>query len=117
MKPEEVARMFGMKNAKAPPKKKSPEEWAKLFGAKLVGKVPNVGGGPLGAAYLAHVYRQRMAELRGEPAFQQLGLSEAALEGLAEMAEKESTPRKHVTPLQVAARLLEQAVRKHREAS
>lgn len=44
-----------------------PQEIAKLFGAKIVGEVPNVGGGPLGMARLAHLMHQRLTErLLGE---------------------------------------------------
>jgi hypothetical protein len=65
MSPEEVARLFGAKAI--PPqtqKKRTPEEWARLFGATLIGRVPRSAGSPLGAYHLAHRYRQRMTELR-----------------------------------------------------
>jgi len=39
----------------------SPQEFADLLGAKIIGEVPDVGGGPFGMARLAHIMHQRLA--------------------------------------------------------
>src|ERR1700737_4951567 len=39
----------------------NPQEFASLFGAKIVGEVPDVGGGPFGMARLAHLASVRPA--------------------------------------------------------
>jgi hypothetical protein len=41
------------------------EAIARLLGAKIVGQIPDVGGGPPAAVYLAKVYQARMEALRG----------------------------------------------------
>ena len=43
---------------------KNPREFAELFGARIVGEVPDVGGGPFGMARLAHLMHQRLAVLQ-----------------------------------------------------
>lgn len=118
MTPEEVLKLFGAKDVKPPPPKKSPEEWAKIFGpgVRIVGRVPH-GGGPLGAAHLAHIYQQRMAQVRAEEeALQALGLSEATVRKLSEIAKKTSTSEHPVSPRQIAKQMVEDAVANHREA-
>ena len=93
------------------------ERIAELMGAKIIGQVPEVGGGAFGAARLGHIHRQRMTAVRSEELLQGLGLSDEIRRSLAEMAEQASKPGRIVTPAQIAAQLLEEAVRKHREAS
>lgn len=117
MTPEEVVKHFGGKKLPPAPKPIPPEEIARLMGARIVGKVPEIGGGAIGAAYHAHVYRQRMAELRADFARHGYDLSEETVRTLAEMAAEASTPRRPVTPQQIAMQIIEKAVRKHREAS
>ena len=40
------------------------DEIARSLGARIIGAVPEVGGGQLGAAHLARIYQDRMAEVR-----------------------------------------------------
>ena len=44
------------------------EEIARAMGAKIVGEIPDVGGGAFGAARLARVYQQRSEQARGPQA-------------------------------------------------
>src|SRR5207244_3481536 len=97
------------------------QEFAELFGAKIVGEVPDVGGGPFGMARLAHLMHQRLTPSQGERPGRptdstwedrpKVPMSEATQQRLAEIAEQMSTPRRRVSPMQVAAQLLEEAVR------
>ena len=99
---------------------KNPEELAALFGAKIVGQVPDVGGGPFGMARLAHLMHQRLTPSRGErpgrptdaswSARPKVPMSKGTQQRLAEIAEEMSTPERRVSPMQVAAQLLEAAV-------
>lgn len=43
-----------------------PQEIAKLFGAKIVGETPDVGGGPFGMARLAHIMHKRLTLGEGQ---------------------------------------------------
>jgi hypothetical protein len=45
---------------------KDPQEFADLLGAKIVGEVPDVGGGPFGMARLAHLMHRRLTPGQGE---------------------------------------------------
>jgi hypothetical protein len=87
---------------------------AERLGAEIVGPVPDVGGGAFGAARLAQVVaalRQRPRE-QAEPSRgpAEVPLSEAAIRKLTRLAEQASTPERKVSPMQVAARLIEEAV-------
>ena len=98
-----------------------PQEFARLLGAEIVGETPDVGGGPFGMARLARVMHQRLAPSQGErpgrptnPAWTvrpKVPMSAATAQRLAEIAEAMSTPERKVSPMQVAAQLLEEAVR------
>src|SRR5437899_10024165 len=97
-----------------------PEKFAALFGAKLVGEVPDVGGGPFGMARLAHLLHQRLTPSQGERPGRptnpnwatrcKVPMSEATLQKLTQLAEDMSTPERKVSPMQAAAQLLEEAV-------
>jgi hypothetical protein len=99
---------------------KDPQKFADLFGAKLVGEVPDVGGGPFGMARLAHIMHQRLTPGQGErpgrptnPSWVtrcKVPMSEATLRQLHRMAEEMSTAERQVSPMQVAAQLLEEAL-------
>jgi hypothetical protein len=100
---------------------KNPQEFANLFGAKIVGEVPDVSGGPFGMARLAHIMHQRLTPSQGERPGRptdstwedrpKVPMSEATQRRLAEIAAQLSTPQRRVSPMQVAAQLLEEAVR------
>jgi hypothetical protein len=97
------------------------EKLAKLLGAKIVGEVPDVGGGAFGMARLARILHQRLTPSQGErpgrptnPSWvmrQKVPMSEATAQKLAEIAEAMSTPQRKVSPMQVAAQLLEEVVK------
>ncbi len=87
------------------------------MGAKIVGRVPDVGGGAFGAAHLAHIYQQRMAEVRAEELARGLAIRAETMHKLAEMAKKASTPERPVTPMEMAIQIVEEAVANYREAS
>ena len=79
-----------------------------------------MGGGPFGMARLAHLLHQRltpsMGERPGRPTDAtwdnrpKVPMSEATQQRIAEIAEAISTPERRVSPMQVAAHLLEEAV-------
>src|SRR5690349_8117688 len=99
---------------------KDPKEFAALFGAKVVGEVPDVGGGPFGIARLAHIMHRRLTPSRGERPGRptdaswddrpKVPMSQATQRRLAEIAAEISTPERSVSPMQVAAQLLEEAI-------
>jgi hypothetical protein len=99
---------------------KNREKLAELLGAKLVGEVPDVGGGAFGMARLAHLLHERLTPGQGErpgrptdPTWlvrPKVPMSEGTAKKLAEIAEALSTPERKVSPMQVAAQLLEEAV-------
>jgi hypothetical protein len=99
---------------------KDPQEFADLLGAKIVGEVPDVGSGPFGMARLAHLMHQRLTPSRGQRPGRptdsawhnrpKVPMTEATQQRLAEIAAVMSTPERRVSPMQVAAQLLEEAV-------
>jgi hypothetical protein len=99
---------------------KNREKLAELLGAKIVGEVPDVGGGAFGMARLAQILHQRLTPSQGErpgrptnPDWDtrpKVPMSEATARKLAELAEALSTPARKVSAMQVAAQLLEEAV-------
>src|SRR5437588_10319609 len=99
---------------------KTPQEWADLFGGKVVGELPDVGSGPFGMARLAHIMHRRLTPSQGErpgrptdPTWDErpkVPMSEATQRRLAEMAAQMSSSERRVTAMQVAAQLLETAV-------
>ncbi len=101
---------------------KNPQEFADLLGAKVVGQVPAVGGGPFGMARLARLLHRTLTPSEGErpgrptnPTWvlrPKVPMSEVTADHLARIAEALSTPERKVSPMQVAAQLLEEAVRR-----
>ncbi len=99
---------------------RDPQEFADLFGARIIGEVPDVGGGPFGMARLARLMQERLTPGQGErpgrptdatwASRPKVPMSEATRRRLVEIAEQMSTPERRVSPMQVAAQLLEEAV-------
>ena len=97
-----------------------PQEFADLLGAKIIGEVPDVGGGPFGMARLARLMHQRLTPGQGErpgrptdaswESRPKVPMSEETRVRLAQIAQQMSTPERQVSPMQVAAQLLEEAV-------
>jgi hypothetical protein len=97
-----------------------PQEFARLLGAKIAGEVSDVGGGPFGMARLARLMHQTLTPSQGERPGRptnpnwttrcKVPVSAATLEKLTQLAENMSMPERKVSPMQVAALLLEEAV-------
>lgn len=93
---------------------------ARKLGAQLVAEVPEAGGGAFGAARLAALLRGRLVPGQGarpgrpsDPSWvnrPKVPMSDATLDRLEELAERLSTPDRRVSPMQVAAHLLETSV-------
>jgi hypothetical protein len=99
------------------------EKIADLLGARVVGQLPETGGGAFGAARLPQLVASLQARLEpsegrrpGRPTdarwvcHPKVPMSEETAEKLARLAELASTPERRVSPMQVAAQLLEEAV-------
>ena len=99
---------------------KNREKLAALLGAKIVDEVPDVGGGAFGMARLAHILQQRLTPSQGERPGRptdaswvhrpKVPMSGATYRILVAVAETMSTPERKVSPMLVAAHLLEEAV-------
>ena len=105
---------------------KNIERIAKKMGAKVVERLPDVGGGAVGAMRMAALLQERLQPGQGErpgrpsvPSWTRrpkVPMSEATERRLAKLAKLFSDQQKHpVTPMQVAAQLLEAAVAHYAE--
>jgi hypothetical protein len=96
---------------------------AKALGAEVVGKIPRVGGGAFGAARLPKLIEELKEQLRpsvgirpGRPTnpkwvrHPKVPMSKETERKLEELAERISSQDRKVSPMQLAARLLEEAV-------
>lgn len=102
---------------------KNVDRVARLLGATVAGQIPETGGGAFGAARLARLAKSLRARLEpsegrrpGRPTdaswvhHPKVPMSEQTAQRLARLAELASTPERRVSPMQVAAQLLEEAV-------
>ncbi len=102
---------------------KNIDRLAKAFGAEIVGQVPEYSGGAFGAAKLAQLLRARLSPSQGRrpgrptnpewkrrPKVPMSPETEHLLEELARMVSDES---RQVSPMQVAAQILEEATRSY----
>ena len=96
---------------------------AQAMGAEVVGKVPETGGGAFGAARLSQVVNELSDRLQpsrgqrpGRPTAKEWALrskvpmSATTRSKLRRLARQMSTTKRKVSPMQVAAQLLEEAV-------
>ena len=96
---------------------------ADKLGARIVGQVPDAGGGAFGAARLARIVETMQARLEpgqgrrpGRPTdanwvvHPKVPMSDATRQRLAMLAEQSSTEGRKVSPMQIAARILEEAL-------
>jgi hypothetical protein len=96
---------------------------ADALGAKVIGELPAYGGGAFGAArllILVAALKERLAPSAGKrpgrptdpdwTVHRKVPMSEATLAKLRQMAEEASSPERRVSPMQVAAHLLEEAL-------
>jgi hypothetical protein len=99
------------------------EKIAAGLGANVVVRVPHTGGGAFGAARLARIVADLQARLEpgqglrpGRPTdaswarHPKVPMSEATRRRLDRLAEQGSTGGRKVSPMQVAARILEEAL-------
>jgi hypothetical protein len=101
---------------------KRSQKLADLLGAKIVGEVPDVGGGAFGMARLANILHQRLTPSEGERPGRpsdsswvirpKVPMSVATKNGLKRLARKASNNGRKVSAMQVAAHLLEEAVKR-----
>jgi hypothetical protein len=99
---------------------KNVQKIARKLNAKIVGRVPNVGGGAFGAARLAAALHERLRPPSGErpgrptdPLWEKhpkVPMSKRTLSRLEKLAASLSTPNRKISPMQVAAQLLENSV-------
>ena len=93
------------------------------LGAKVVGQVPDTGGGAFGAARLAKIVETMQARLvpgqgrrPGRPTdanwvrHPKVPMSDATRQRLSRLAEQISTSGRKVSPMQIAAQILEDAL-------
>jgi hypothetical protein len=93
------------------------------LGAKVVGKVPHTGGGAFGAARLAHIFAAIQALLEpgqglrpGRPTdascvrHPKVPMSESTRQWLTRLAQQSSTAGRKVSPMQITAQILEDAL-------
>jgi hypothetical protein len=93
------------------------------MGAEIIGRVPDTGGGAFGAARLPHVVealRERLQPSRGRrpgrptskdwAVRSKVPMSSATRTKLRRLARQMSTTQRRISPMQVAAQLLEEAV-------
>ncbi len=94
---------------------------ANKMGANVLERLPDVGGGTVGAMRMVKLLQERLQPGQGErpgrpsvPTWTRrpkVPMSDATIRRLGELAEVFSREQKHpVTPMQVAAQLLEAAV-------
>src|SRR4051794_13515939 len=96
---------------------------AETLGAKVVGQVSDAGAGAFGAARLGQIVERLQARLApgqglraGRPTVAswerhpKVPMSRATEQRLIRLAEQASTEKRKVSPMQVAAQLLEDAV-------
>lgn len=93
---------------------------AQKLGAEVVAELPDVGGGAFGAARLARILRERLEPSRGKRPGRptnfewdrrpKVPMSAETEARLAELAAFVSGPERKVSPMQVAAEILEEAV-------
>src|SRR5262245_19484051 len=101
---------------------------ADSLGAQVVGQVPDTGGGAFGAARLAQMIGSLQSRLvpgqgkrAGRPSdsswvhHPKVPMSEATQRRLSVLAERASTVGRKVSPMQVAAQILEDALAGMRE--
>jgi len=98
---------------------------AKRLGATVVDRVPDAGGGAFGAARLAKIFQARLQPSQGQrpgrptdPSWvlhPKVPMSQATMQKLTQLANQASTADRKVSPMQVAAQLLEMSLGEERQ--
>lgn len=101
---------------------KNRDKLAKLFGAKIVGQIPDVGGGVLGMARVARILHERLTPGQGDRPGRptnpdwvsrpKVPMSASTAKKLAQIAAALSNSQRKVSPMQVAGQVLEEAVKR-----
>ena len=104
---------------------KNIKQLARKLGAKHVAKVSETGGGAFGAARLAGFLHARLQPSQGErpgrptdPAWvvhRRIPMTRKTAQRLTKLAEELSTPNRKISPMQVAAQLLEEGLENFRQ--
>lgn len=99
---------------------KNVQKIAKALGATIGEPVSDTGGGAFGMAWLTAELRSRLEPIQGkrpgrpsDPSWvysRKVPMSEETLERLEGLAEAVSTSERKVSPMQVAAQLLEESI-------
>jgi hypothetical protein len=99
---------------------KNIEKIAALVGGKIIGKVPNVGGGAFGMARLGKILQERLEPSRGKRPGRptdaswihrpKVPMSAGTARKLKVLAKQASSSGRKVTATQIAAQLLEEAL-------
>jgi hypothetical protein len=98
-----------------------PKKIAEVMGAVHVGQLPDTGGGAFGAARLAEMLKERLQPSGGRPGqpgnvrwvlHPKVSISQETQNQLILLADRLSTPERCISPMQVAAELLEEAVKR-----
>lgn len=102
---------------------KNIKELADQLGAEIVGRIPDTGGGAFGAARLSQVIQQLQSRLRpsqglraGRPTVAtwdrhpKVPMSRKTEQRLIRLAEEASHGKRKVSPMQLAAQILEDAL-------
>jgi len=99
---------------------KNVQNIAGLLGTERIGQLPEAGGGAFGAARMAKLLHDRLTPSMGrrpgrptDPAWvrhPKVPMTEETIRKLNDLAEQISTPERKVSPMQVAAQVLEQAL-------
>ncbi len=102
-----------------------PRKVAARLGAEHVGQMADVGGGALGMARLAAALKERLQPAQGRrpgaPSnirwvlFPKVPMSRQTQDQLSLLAEQLSTPERRVSPMLLAAQLLEESLQKRAE--
>lgn len=96
---------------------------AEKLGAKMIGKVSRAGGGAFGTARMARILAERLspsAGMRpGRPTnaawvhHPKVPMSAETRDALTALAGQISTPERKVSPMQIAAQILEESVERY----
>src|SRR3984893_19560646 len=102
-----------------------PQNVAARLGAEHVGQMPDVGGGAFGMARLAAALKERLEPAQGRRPgrqtnirlvlFPKVPMSRETENQLILLADQLSTPERRVSPMQLAAHLLEETLLKRAE--
>ena len=102
---------------------KNVKKIAQRLGAKVVRQIPETGGGAFGAARLGVLLQRRLlpqvGERPGRPSDaswrhrSKVPMSDETLEQLRQLASRFSNSSRKVSPMQVAAQILEETVEKY----